>query len=69
MYGSQIHKSTLLIKNGSNAISILYTGSHKSFLILIGEMFKVYALKRLEMYFHFNNNAFKFYALSSKNKL
>ena len=37
--GTQKHFSN---KNGSNAISILYTGSHKSFLILIGEMFKVY---------------------------
>ena len=40
MYGIQIHKSTLLIKNSTNAISILYTGSHKSFEILCGKFLK-----------------------------
>ena len=30
----------ILIKNGTNAISILYTGSHKSFLILLVKCLK-----------------------------
>ena len=42
IYVIQIHKSMFLIKNDTNAVSILYTDSHKSFPVLMGEMLKVY---------------------------
>ena len=47
-YVIQIYKSMFPMKNGLNSLNIMYTGSHKSFLIHYGswsEVFKAHFSK------------------------
>ena len=61
-----IYKSMFLIKNGTNAISILYTDSHKSFPILWRKLLKcilsyLYCTKYNEInvcHLHIHKNVF-----------